>query len=93
MVVWNIAKLSVQNGIVTTVYFTESGYKRKKVQLEMKDSCKATQRDEKQLMKKWIQGNFFCLVRALWKCTESLIEIMQIRYVLADFELSYFLPK
>ena len=70
-----------------------SGHKRKKVQLEMKDSCKATPRAEKQLMKKWIQGNFFCLVRALWKCTESLIEIMQIRYVLADFELSYFLPK
>ena len=29
-----------------------SGYKRKKVQLEMKYSCKATPRDEKQLMKK-----------------------------------------
>ena len=29
-----------------------SGHKRKKVQLEMKDSCKATPRDEKQLMKK-----------------------------------------
>ena len=28
------------------------GYKRKKVQLEMKYSCKATPRDEKQLMKK-----------------------------------------
>ena len=36
---------------------------------------------------------FRCLVRALWKCTESPIEIMQIRYVLADFELSYFFPK
>ena len=33
---------------------------------------------------------FRCLVRALWKCTKSPIEIMQIRYVLADFELSYF---
>ena len=42
-----------------------SGHKRKKVQLEMKDSCKATPRDEKQLMKKLIQGNFCCLVRAL----------------------------
>ena len=29
-----------------------SGCKRKKVQLEMKDSCKATPRDDKQLMKK-----------------------------------------
>ena len=28
------------------------GYKRKKVQLEMKYSCKATPRDEKQLIKK-----------------------------------------
>ena len=28
------------------------GYKQKKVQLEMKYSCKATPRDEKQLMKK-----------------------------------------
>ena len=27
----------------------------------------------------------------LWKCTESPIEILQIRYVLADFELSYIL--
>ena len=34
------------------------GYKRKKVQLEMKYSCKATPRDEKQLMKKLIQDNF-----------------------------------
>ena len=32
---------------------------------------------------------FRCLVRVLWKCTESSIEIMQIRYILADFELSY----
>ena len=29
-------------------------------------------------------------MRALWRCTKSQIEIMQIRYVLADFELSYF---
>ena len=28
------------------------GYKRKKVQLEMKYNCKATPRDEKQFMKK-----------------------------------------
>ena len=55
-------------------------YKRKKVHLEMKYNCKA-------------KINFLCLVRALWKCTESQIEIMQIRCVLADFELSYFLPK
>ena len=33
---------------------------------------------------------FRCLVRALWICSKSPIEIMQIRYVLADFELSYF---
>ena len=52
----------------------------------MKYSCKATPRDEKQLMKKLIQDNF----SLSWKCTESRIEIMQIRYVLADFELSYF---
>ena len=36
---------------------------------------------------------FRCLVRALRKCTESPVEIIQIRYVLADFELSYFLLK
>ena len=34
------------------------GYKRKKLQLEMKYSLKATQRDEKQLMKKLIQDKF-----------------------------------
>ena len=47
-----------------------SGHKRKKVQLEMKDSCKATPRDEKQLIKKWIQGNFCCLVRE--RCENAL---------------------
>ena len=34
------------------------GYKRKKLQLEMKYSWKATPRDEKQLMKKLIQDKF-----------------------------------
>ena len=34
-----------------------SGCKRKKVQLKMKYNCKATPRDEKQLMKKMIQDN------------------------------------
>ena len=56
----------------------------------MKYSCKATPRDEKQLWKNESKIIFRYLVRALWKCTESSIEIMQISYVLADFELSYF---
>ena len=36
---------------------------------------------------------FRCLVRALWKYTESPVEIVEIKYVLADFELSYLLLK
>ena len=41
------------------------GYKRKKVQLEMKYSCKATPRDEKKLIKNESKIIFRCLVRAL----------------------------
>ena len=41
------------------------GYKRKKVQLEMKYSCKATPRDETQLLKNESKIIFRCLVRVL----------------------------
>ena len=47
------------------------GYKREKVQLEMKFSCKVTSRDENKLMTKRIQDNFSLsctsVVKMLWK--------------------------
>ena len=45
--IWQIQRT---NGIGTSVLHA-GGYKRKKVQLEMKDSFKASTRDEKQLIK------------------------------------------
>ena len=47
------------------------GFKRKKIQLEMKYGCKAIPRDETQLIKNWIQDNFSLsctsVVKMHWK--------------------------
>ena len=49
-------KFSVQHTKYSVLY--AGGYKRKKVQLEMKYSWKVIPRDEKQLIKKLIRDNF-----------------------------------
>ena len=81
------------NGIENIVYFTRVVTNDRKFSWRWNIVAKLLQEMKNNVWKKWVQDSFRCLVRALWKCTESTIEIMQIRYVLADFELEYFFAK
>ena len=92
---WCYGRLKIQrkNGIENKVYFTRVVTNERKFSWRWNIVAKLLQGMKNNLWKNESKIIFRCLVRALWKCTESPIEIMQIRYVLADFELSYFFPK
>ena len=87
------SKIQRTNGIENIVYFTRVVTNERKFSWRWNIVAKLLQGMKNNLWKNESKIIFRCLVRALWKCTESPIEIMQIRYVLADFERSYFLPK
>ena len=86
-------KIQRTNGIENIVYFTRVVTNERKFSWRWNIIAKLLQRMKNNLWKNKSKIIFYCLVRALWKCTESPIKIMQTRYVLANFELSYFLPK
>ena len=84
------SKIQRTNGIEKIVYFTRVVTNERKFSWRWNIVAKLLQGMKNNLWKNKSKIIFRCLVRALWKCTKSPIEIMQIRYVLADFELSYF---
>ena len=83
-------KIQRTNGIQNIVYFTRVVINERKFSWRWNIVGKLFQGMKNNLWKNESKIIFRCLVWALWKCTKSPIEIMQIRYVLADFELSYF---
>ena len=87
------SKIQRTNGIENIVYFTRVVTNERKFSWRWNIVAKLLQGMKNNLWKNESKIIFRCLVRALWKCTESPIKIMQISYVLVDFELSYFLPK
>ena len=86
-------KIKRTNGIENIVYFTRVVTNERKFSWRWNIVAKLLQGMKNNLWKNESKIIFRCLVGVLWKCTGSPIEVMQIRYVLADFKLSYFLPK
>ena len=86
-------KIKRTNGIENIVYFTRVVTNERKFSWRWNIVAKLLQGMKNNLWKNESKIIFRWLVGALWKCTAGPIEIMQIGYVLADFELSYFFAK
>ena len=84
------SKIQRTNGIENIVYFTRVVTNERKFSWRWNIVAKLLQGMKNNLWKNESKIIFRCLVRALWKCTESPIEIMQIRYGLRSRPISNF---
>ena len=78
MVVWNMAKFSVQTRIQNIVYFTRVVTNERKFSWRWNIVGKLFQGMKNNLWKNESKTIFCCLERALWKCTEGMIEICKL---------------